>query len=784
MDMKSSSKRLFLSVLIVLLGMFSIKAQTVVTGVVKDAVTLQPIPYVSVYFKGSMGVTTSPDGTYTIKAVSKNFKTLIFSYVGYKTVTKEIEPGKNQQIDVIMERADEIGEVIVSTKRGKYRNKDNPAVELIRKVIDNKKNNRVTSYDYVQYDQYEKLELSLMNTPEKLMNSRIFRNYKFILENKDTTKLEGKSVLPIYLEEILSQKYFRKSPYKEKTYVLGNKKVNLGDFVDNAGVSGYLSRLYQDVDIYNDNIDLLTNQFLSPIADLGPTFYMYYIRDTIEEDNIKLIKLDFYPRNTNDLLFKGTMFITLDGKYGVQKINMSIGKNTNINWARQLRVNQQFEKGEDGRYRLILSNTLTEFALKKDATGGIIGERTVLFKNYKINTQGPDSVYQGSAMVYDTLTTNTNDSFWIAKRPQPLTEVEGKVYKNIDSLVNMKSFKNLMDLLTLALAGYKQAGPFEIGPVSTFYSFTPIEGFRLRVGGRSTTRLSKVFYTEEYLAYGFKDKKWKYFLSGTYSFNKKSVYSYPLNYLRFSYQKDTKIPGQELQFVQEDNLLLSFKRGNNRKWLYNDIWRMNYVHEFGDHVSYDFGIKRWKQLPAGDIFYQKAQAGSQLIPALRTTELSATFRWAPKEQYYQGKLYRTPIFNKYPIFTLRYIAGVKGLFDGEYNYHNISANIFKRFYVSQFGFTDITLEGTYIFGKVPYPLMNIHRANQTFSYQLTSYNLMNFMEFVSDRSVGVNIDHYFNGFIFNKIPLFKKLKFREVITAKFLYGSVRDENNPAKNRYL
>ena len=228
--------------------------------------------------------------------------------------------------------------------------------------------------------------------------------------------------------------------------------------------------------------------------------------------------------------------------------------------------------------------------------------------------------------------------------------------------------------------------------------------------------------------------------------------------------------------------MLSFKRGKNDKWLYNNIFKTEYEKEFGKDFKYNIGFKNWKQIPAGVITYLKPRdTGFTTVPAITTTEVSATITWSPHQQFYQGKVYRTPIINKYPVFNLRYIAGIKGLMNGEYNYQNINLSINKRTYLSVFGFTDILLEGGYIFGKVPYPLLTIHRANQTYSYQDNSYNLMNFLEFVSDRYVALNVDHYFQGFIFNKIPLLKKLKLREVVTGKILYGGVRDENNPDIN---
>jgi hypothetical protein len=346
----------------------------------------------------------------------------------------------------------------------------------------------------------------------------------------------------------------------------------------------------------------------------------------------------------------------------------------------------------------------------------------------------------------------------------------------------MPSYRRFMDIATLLLAGYKNFNIFEVGPVNTFYSFNPVEGFRLRVGGRTTANLSKRLYFETYGAYGFKDKQYKGYLGVTYSLNNKSIYDYPLNYIRASAQREVKIPGQELQFVQEDNFLLSFKRGNNDKWLYNNFYRLDYVHEFNNHFSYTLGFKSWKQLPAGALVYMKEAGGAATnIEKLTTTELSLELRWAPHEQFYQGKVYRIPIVNQYPIFTLHYTAGIKGLFNGEYNYHNLVLHMEKRMYEGSLGYTDLVLEGGYIFNQLPFPLLDIHRANQTYSYQLNSYNLMNFLEFVSDHYAGINLDHHFNGFIFNRIPLMKKLKWREVAAVKWLYGGLRRENDPSKN---
>jgi len=779
--MKSKKGRILLAGLMLLFGFMQSYAQTVVQGVVTDAVSNQPLQYVSVVFKGGRGTVTDSLGQFTLRS-SGNNPTVLVTYVGYKPIVKTITPGITQTVNFTLETDPKaINNVTVSTnKRAPYRNKGNPAVELIKRVIDNKPINRTEHYDYVQYDQYEKMEVSISNASDKLANSKLLKNYKFLFENKDTTKVEGKALLPVYLQETLSKKYFRKKPEKTKTIITGEKQVNYGEYIDNGGVKQYLQRLIMDVDIYDNDIPLFTYQFLSPIADLAPTFYMYYIRDTITDANgQKLIKLYFTPRNTNDLLFRGNMYITLDGNYSVQKINMFLSKNANLNWVRELHIDLDFEKSEDSRYHLSKSNVMADASVTKNSGTGFFGEREVSFKNFQINKPLPDSVYEGAATVTVDKANEHPDTFWVQNRHDTLTKTEAKVYSNIDSLERMPSFRRTMAIASFIFAGYTPFGGFELGPAAAFYSFNPIEGFKLRLGGRTTPKLSKRIYFEGYGAYGFKDEKWKYFLSTTYSLNNKSIYAYPLNYIKVGYQHDTKIPGQELQFVSEDNFLLSFKRGKNDKWLYNSNFKIDYVHELENHLSFSFGFKNWKQEPAGSIIYTKVDNGVTVnVPDLITSEFYGELRWAPHEQFYQGKVFRIPIINKYPIMTLRFTAGVKGIFNSSYNYQNISARIEKRAYLSQLGYSDLIVEGGYIFGKLPYPLMTVHRANQTYAYQLNSYNLMNFQEFVSDHFIALNIDHHFNGLFFNRVPLLKKLKLREDLSLKMLWGGVRDENNP------
>ncbi|MVN75305.1 carboxypeptidase-like regulatory domain-containing protein [Hymenobacter sp. HMF4947] len=771
-------------ILLVMLGVpaAAIAQITTIEGTVTNAKTKEKLPFVSVSVpQAALGTNTDEEGHYTLR-IPAQYTSVVFTYLGYRTITKTLVAGVPQEINVQLTPSSALlNEVVIKgSKPPRYRNKENPAVALIRQVIEHKEQNRPESYDYVEYEKYEKMAFSFSNLSEKFKNKKIFRNYQFLFKKQDSTAAGGVNILPVYLEEKLNKEYYRKNPEKLKSVALGTKQVQFDKhFIDNEGLSTYFNRMYQDIDIYDNNIALLGNQLLSPIANNSPTFYQFFITDTLKQHTPQLIELSFLPRTKGDMLFKGKLYVTLDGNFAVQQADLSVDKRINLNFIKSLDASLEFAENPDKRYHLSKTDLAIDFGLSQNKGSGFYGERVVTYRNYLINKPQPASIYDGPALVANDSAANRPATFWQQNRPDSLSQIEKAIYTNVDTLQTIKSFRRTLELFTFVLSGYKGFGPFEIGPANTFYSFNPVEGFRLRLGGRTTPELSKRIYFETYSAYGFKDQKWKYYLSSTYSLNNKSIYTFPQNFIRASFQRDTKIPGQELEFVQEDNFLLSFKRGVNDKWLYNDIYRLDYVHEFNNHFSYTLGFKKWQQSPAGGLYFQNIQNDRiNPIPNLNTTELMLSLRWAPKETFYQGKLYRSPIISPNPIFTARFSAGVKGFFNGEYNYQNVSLNATKRFYLSQLGHSDVTLEGGYIFGQVPFPLLDIHRANQTYSYQLNSYNLMNFLEFSSDHYASLFIDHNFNGFFFNKLPLIKHLKLREVASLKLLYGGIREENNP------
>lgn len=773
--------------ILLLLTAASLTAQetTTVRGTVTDKDTGEPLISASVSFAGTtVGTNTDFDGTYELTTDEAVPDTLVISYLGYETFTKRIRLGKEQNVNAKLSENVVTLEAAEVVYKEKYRNKDNPAVELIKKVIEKKEENRPSDYDYYEYEEYEKIMLGLSNLSEKFKNRKIFKKAQFLFEKLDTTSVDGAETLPIYLQETLSDVYYRKDPEKKKRVILADTMVTFEGYGANDGLNEYLDNLYQDVDIYDDNIVIIQQQFLSPVAGSAPTFYKFYIQDTLTVDGVEVIELFFAPKNKFDILFQGFIHVAYKDNYAIKQVDMATNKEISLNWVKSMNLSQTFEKRDGEGFIQTNDNFSADFGLSKDGMG-IFGRRSVSNEKIKLNEPRPDAAYDGYDTEVSPLTKQADENYWLQNRHDDLSEAEAITYQKIDSLQELKAFQRAINIASILLSGYANIGEnFEIGPMNTFYSFNPLEGLRLRAGGRTTLELSDRTEFEMYGAYGFKDEKFKGYFGISQALKGGNIHHFPVRRFRASVQRETAIPGQELQFVQEDNLLLSFKRGISRvQYLYNDIYRFEYWNEFQSDFSVAVGFKHWKQTPALNLTYQRQDDG-QIIPDLTTAEINTVLRWAPKEQFYQGKRFRRPIYNKYPIFTFNYDKGMKGVLGGEYDYHRLTLRIFKRFFLSRLGNADVRFRAGAIFGEAAYPLLTVHPGNQTYAYLNQGFNLMNFLEFTSDRYVSLIVNHNFNGLFLNRIPLIRQMKLREVVNFRILYGTISDRNNPALNPNL
>lgn len=753
---------------------------TIVRGKVMDADGHHPLPLINVKINGSKyGIVTDPQGDFYLSAPG-SYNRVTFSYVGYQSVTKSIAPGKDNVLNISMRRGQtQLKEVaITSGKKKRYRNKGNPAVDLIREVISHKEENRMTSADYLQYEQYERINLSFVDIPAALINNRFFKMYKFMLDTVRNGE-KKQALLPAYFSEKVFRNYYRKSPEKAIKILVAQKESNILKFIDTAGVDVYLNRLYGNtIDIYANNIFIITNQFLSPIADHAPDFYKFFITDTIQVGKNKLIEISFTPRNQGDLLFEGKLLVTQDGHFAVQSCELDVNKHININFMRSLRIRLDFLPFSNGRYYLSKSDVKADFGVFKNKGFGVNGERTVVFSNYLLNSALPEVFYKGKDLQTAPDADKPDTAYWTQHRPDTLTAQQARVYPRISRLEKMPQFKRATWVAATLTGGYASWGPVQLGPVGSFFSYDSQEGPRFQVGGRTTPALSKTIYFEGYTAYGTKDKQMKYDLSAYIATNKTAFYRFPNDYFKLTYQYDIGVPGQNFSIINQQAALSSFQSGTTAYWIYNRTYKVEYVKDFENHFSYNLAFRNWDQQAAGRLVYQRNAPDDQIVDHLRTSELDLGLRYAPHEQILQGTVYRRTIYSKYPILYLQVNHGIKGLFNGSYNYTTLGLNIFKRFYFSQLGFADITLLGGYLDGKVPFPLLSISPANQSIAYDPDAYNQMTYLEFVSDHYAGLNLTQSFNGFFLNKIPLIEHLKWREYLTGKILFGGLRDENNP------
>lgn len=758
-------------VFLFLFAISSLPAQELITGKVVDASSGLAIRGVTVkHMQSGIASSTDQSGNFHLQ-ISALKGTLSISSVGYTSQTmpvSQLTPRKSLTI-ILSEYSQNLDEIVINAPKKRYRNKNNPTVDFIRKVIEKRdENNALKSADQV-FLEYEKLSMSLGILNEKTADSRLLKKFTFLKAGLDTVKLPGRSLIPIYMNEKLGARTISNSQGSLYTLRAENQS-RVDQFIDEDGIDEYLNKIYGLSDVYENDVAIGNRRFLSPIATLGPSFYKYYRMDTISETSPKQLKIRFVPRNPQDALFSGFLYVDLDGSYALRKAELSLSDETNINWVKSLQMDFDYSKNKDSKYFLNRSVTKIDLGLFQKGMN-LFGEKVL------IRTLGEQAQLALPPSDNSELAAGKNDSKinWDLMRPEKLSTLESNAFRNIDSLKNSRSFRNLMSVGAIVTSGYIGKGLFEIGPIPSFYSFNPVEGSRFKFGGNTTDEFSKRLVLEGYGAYGSKDQKFKYNLGAIYSLNGESVYKYPVSSIAVRTTRDIRVPGQELNFLDNDNFLLSFRRGHNDRMIYFNKTQVELHHEFDNHISFKLGFKKETLTPGGRLIFP-LNTNESRMDNISTVALTGVFRWAPGEKIYQGKRFRRIINTGKPIFSLSGEVGIKGLIGGQYDYQRFIFAANKRIFMSQLGFSDVVFESGIQFGKVPYPLMMIHRANQTYAYQANSFNLMNTLEFMSDRYSSLQFQHGFNGFILNKVPLLKKMDLREWLSLKVLYGHVNPEN--------
>ncbi len=789
---------ILIALLQVVAGTFLSHAQsfTSASGIVKDSITGEPLPFVSVYFDGStIGAMTDDNGTFTLQN-NQGYTKLAAASLGYDTKFIDLKPGKkNDNLEVLLKpTAFEISEVVVKPKREKYTRKDNPAVELIKKVIAHKNDNRIEAKPEYQTEVYEKLSLSLDNFNPNLDKNKFLKKFKFIKNYLDTSEFNGKPILTVSVRENLSDFYYRKSPKAEKTIVRAKRMQGIDKTLDDGGgITSNLEEIFKSINIFDNNIPILLNRFVSPLSStLATTYYHYYIMDTLDVGGDKCVDLAFVPANSESYGFTGRLYITLDGNYAVKKVLLNTPANINLNWVDKLRIEQEFKQMPDSTWVLDQENTFVNFYVVK-GTQQLYAHQLRNYDNYNFNVQNADSVFGllGALHVLPEATAQP-DTFWTHNRPIPLKEKEDALKDLLGQLRKVPAFNAIIKTAEILITGYiptandKKVTKFDFGPMNTTFSANHLEGFRMRVGGMTTANLNPYWFASGYLAYGTNDRKIKYNLKLTHSFTKKEYHEgeNPVNNLSFIQEYDVYTPGQDFLFTSKDNIFVAWKVGEPvTKMQYIRKSVLQYEKEWLNGLTWKSWIMNQNNEAAGTLQYIKRDESGNLyhIKDFTTSEIGTQLRFAPGERAYNGRSGKESVFNlskDAPVFKLSHQLGIKGVLGGDYNYNHTEISAEKRIWLSSFGHIDAQVKAGKVWDKVPFPLLILPNTNQSVTIQPEAFHMMNALEFVTDQYVSFNATYYLKGWILNRIPGIKWLRLREVLSFNMIYGGLTDKNNP------
>ena len=777
--------------LFLLLGCcISVSAQNI-QGVVTDSLTNEPIPYLSVFYEGKgVGSITDNDGHYKVET-RKGWNKLTFSAVGYVTKVVNIIPGVTKNLNVRM-RPDDImlDEVVVKPKREKYSRKNNPAVELMKKVIAHKKNNKLSENDYYQYNKYQKITMSLNDVTPEMLEKGMYKKMPFLKDQIELCEETNKFILPISVDETASQKIYRKHPKSEKTIIKGMSSTGVNElFATGDMLSTVLKDVFTDVNIYDNDIRLLQYPFISPISSSDAiSFYKFYIMDTTFVDKDKCFHLTFVPNNSQDFGFTGHLYVLADSSYTVKKCTMNLPKKSGVNFVDNMDIIQEFEQLPNGEWVLKTDDMIVEMTLMKIMQGFQI-RRTTRYSDYAFDELPQQLFKRKGAEIKEADAMMRGDDFWNQYRPVPLTQTESSMDMLVKRLEQMPGFKYVIFVLKAFIENFVETGTKEhpskvdIGPVNTMISNNYIDGLRLRMSAQTTANLNPHLFFKGYYAYGFKDHRSKYMGEVEYSFNKKEYLprEFPKNSITFSYQYDVMSPTDKFLKTDKDNVFVSFKTSTVDQMSYVRNIALKYENETQFGLKTTVEVKHSTDEPTGGLAYITNDDQKTLVPEIQTMEVSLAFRYAPGETFVNTKQRRIPVSFDAPVFTLSHTAGFKGVLGGEYNYNLTEIGLYKRFWFSSWGKIDMFVKGGAQWNKVPFPLLIMPAANLSYILQRETFNLINNMEFLNDRYASLDVSWDLNGKIFNRIPLLKKLKWREAIGFKMLYGHLTDKNNPMKH---
>ena len=750
-------------------------SQTKVSGIVLDN-TNQPVPYASIVFKGSKtGIVSNEDGRFYIES-PENYTTLLVSFIGFATKEVKLPKLVNYDFKIVLKETNSLKEVKVFA--GKTSKKNNPALDILRKIWERRRKNGLKMFKQYEFEKYEKVEFDMNTIDSAFMKSKIFKGMEFVFNSVDTSKVTGKTYLPIFINESLSDVYGDNKIKKTKEILKANKNSGLSN---GDGVNTFIKDLYNDFDIYDNYLNFFDKSFTSPLSRTGIDVYNYVLTDTAFIDNKWCYNIVFYPRRKNELTFKGDFWVN-DTTFAIKTINMAATKSANINWVKEIYIEQEFEVLNDSVFLPTRDYMMSDFALsKKETSKGVYGKRSTLYRNFKFDKEKPASFYKQEVNFIDNAVYNRDNEFWAENRFEKLNKDEAGIYKMLDTLKTVKRFKQIYSLVSILGSGYIEIPKYHLdyGPIFSTIGFNEVEGWRLRTGGRTYFGPNDIWRIQGYTAYGFKDNKFKYGLSGKYMIDKKNRVI-----LSGGNRRDVEQIGASLT-TTNDVLGRSyassglFTSGANGKLTNINLSTIAAEIEPVKNLTFQLGFSYRTLESASSTFRLDYFTDATLTTTkseVKQSEINLQVEFTPKKKTIGYGVERRDVDAPYSRFFINYSQGFKGLIDSDFDYQKIQLYYKQPIIIGAIGRSNFTMELGKTFGQIPLGLMSVIPGNQTYFIIDNTFSNLNFYEFVADQYATFQWQHDFNGKIFSRIPYLRKLNLREIIGIKGVYGTVTNEN--------
>ncbi|TXI63137.1 MAG: carboxypeptidase-like regulatory domain-containing protein, partial [Flavobacterium sp.] len=753
----------------------TILGQTKVGGKVVDDFG-DPVAFANVIFKNSKeGVITDENGNFYFES-KENYSTLVISFVGYQTKEIKLKPGLNTGLKIELVYGTELKEVVVYT--GKTSKKNNPALDILRKIWERRRKNGLKMFKQYEYEKYEKVEFDLNTIDSAFMNSKVFKGMEFVFDQIDTSSISGKTYLPIFINETLSEVYGDNEAKKTKEITKANKNSGFGS---GDGVNTFIKDLYADFDIYDNYLKFFDKDFVSPLSRTGINVYNYVLNDSMFIDNKWCYNIVYYPRRKNELTFKGDFWVN-DTTFAIKKINLEASKSANINWVKEIYIEQEYEVLNDSVFLLKRDYMMSDFSFsKKEESRGVYGKRTTLAKNHKFDIKKDDKFYKKEVNFYDNAIYNKTDEFWEANRFEALNKNEAGIYKMLDTLKEVPRFKRIYSLASILGSGYIEIPKLKLdyGPIFSTFGYNDVEGQRIRAGGRTYFGSHDKWRIQGYTAYGFRDNQFKYGISGRWMVN-------PNNRLILSLGNRRDVEQMGVSLTTSNDVLgrsfassALFASGVNNQLTSVNLTTLGFEIEPLKNFTFQTNLTYRTLKSASNEFsldYYTDLTQTEIKSQVKQSEINFVAEFTPKRKTVGYGVDRLDVDFNYARVFLSYSQGLKGVLNSDFNYQKLQLYYRQPALIGGFGRLFTTFETGKIFGEVPLGLMGVIPGNQSWFVIENTYNLLDYYDFVADEYASLHLEHHFNGRLFSRVPLLRKLNLREIIGIKGVYGRVSDEN--------